>query len=207
MVHNGGYNHGLFRGVIMVGPSDLLSFNLSTFVEQQSGYTSPITSISKGKHQGFYDYLLEQTNCSSGHNWHTRLDCLRHADYNVLKAAIDSTPSLFSDRGLNLTWGPSFGGGFLTESLKTSIRKGRYAKVPILAGDVDDEGTIFSVALLSITQVPNVMERRTKQLTGHPFTARTTDSWISCANCEYFSFPTCHHAYLKYCPFQLVWRS
>ena len=60
---------------------------------------------------------------------------------------------MFSDRGLNLTWGLSFGGGFLTESLKKSIREGRYAKVPIIAGDVDDEGTLFSVALLNITYV------------------------------------------------------
>ena len=48
---------------------------------------------------------------------------------------------MFSPNGLDLTWGISIDGDLVKESLMQYIRDGTYAKVPVLGGQVDDEGT------------------------------------------------------------------
>ena len=69
------------------------------------------------------------------------LECLRAAPYATLTDAINATPPLFSPNGLDVTWCISIDGELVQKSLMQSVSEGRYAKVPILGGDVDDEGT------------------------------------------------------------------
>ena len=90
------------------------------------------------KYQAIYDQLVQSTGCTSASD---TLECLRAAPYATLADAIDNTVSLFSPNGLDLTWGISIDGELVQKSLNQYVNEGCYAKVPILGGQVDDEGT------------------------------------------------------------------
>jgi len=69
------------------------------------------------------------------------LECLRAAPYAALEDGINTTPGLFSPNGLDLTWSISIDGDLVKKSLMQYVRDGSYARIPILGGQVDDEGT------------------------------------------------------------------
>jgi acetylcholinesterase len=69
------------------------------------------------------------------------LECLRAAPYATLKDAINTTPPFLSPNGLDLTWSISIDGELIKKSLQQYINEGCYAMIPILGGQVDDEGT------------------------------------------------------------------
>lgn len=88
--------------------------------------------------QRYYDYLVQKTECSSASS---TLDCLRQLPAQTLLDVVNTTPAQFSPHALNFTWSLSVDGVLLNKTLKESIRLGQYAKVPLLGGQVDDEGT------------------------------------------------------------------
>ena len=69
------------------------------------------------------------------------LECLRTAPYTTLIDAVNTTPAVFSSNGLDLTWRISIDGDLMKKSVRQYINEGSYARVPILGGLVDDEGT------------------------------------------------------------------
>ncbi|TBU41183.1 alpha/beta-hydrolase [Dichomitus squalens] len=130
LVTNGGNTEGLFRAAFM-----------------QSGSPIPIGDITEG--QIVYDQLVEVTLCSGAAD---TLQCLREVPYEVLKAAIDNTPGLFSYQpALNEVWIPRADGKFLVDTPQRLVLQGSVAKVPFVTGDCDDEGTLFSLTTLNVT--------------------------------------------------------
>ncbi|KAJ3848967.1 Alpha/Beta hydrolase protein [Lentinula lateritia] len=129
MVSNGGNTEGLFRAAFM-----------------QSGSPIPVGDITDG--QAYYDTLVEATGCSESSD---TLDCLRGVDYTVLKAAVDATPGIFAYQSLNLAWLPRADGVFLTDDPQVLVQQGQVSAIPIVSGDCDDEGTLFSLASLNVT--------------------------------------------------------
>jgi acetylcholinesterase len=129
MVANGGNPEGLFRAAFM-----------------QSGSPIPAGDITLG--QPYYDFLVERTNCSGSSD---TLGCLRTAPYDKLKAAMLSTPSLYSYSSLALTWMPRVDGVFLVDDPPKLVQQGKVARIPVVSGDCDDEGTLFSLTQLNVT--------------------------------------------------------
>ncbi|KAJ3729396.1 Alpha/Beta hydrolase protein [Lentinula raphanica] len=129
MVTNGGDTEGLFRAAFM-----------------QSGSPIPVGDITDG--QIYYDELVEATGCSGSDD---TLNCLRGVDYSVLKAAVDATPGIFAYQSLNLAWLPRADGVFLSDDPQKLVQQGQVATIPIVSGDCDDEGTLFSLASLNDT--------------------------------------------------------
>ncbi|KAJ3988381.1 Alpha/Beta hydrolase protein [Lentinula detonsa] len=129
MVTNGGNTEGLFRAAFM-----------------QSGSPIPVGDITDG--QAYYDDLVEATGCSGSGD---TLNCLRGVDYSVLKAAVDATPGIFAYQALNLAWLPRADGVFLTDDPQKLVQQGQVAAIPIVNGDCDDEGTLFSLSSLNDT--------------------------------------------------------
>jgi acetylcholinesterase len=82
--------------------------------------------------------LVQFTGCDSAPD---TLECLRAVPYATLADVVNNTPSFFSPNGLDLTWAPSIDGEFLQKSLNDYFNAGSYARIPILGGQVDDEGT------------------------------------------------------------------
>ncbi|KAH9175630.1 carotenoid ester lipase precursor [Lactarius sanguifluus] len=129
MLANGGNTEGLFRAAFM-----------------QSGSPTPVGDITNG--QQYYDFLVARTNCTGSPD---TLVCLRAAPYEALQAAMDSTPALFSYQSLALAWQPRADGVFLTDNPQKLVQQGKVAKIPFVAGECDDEGTLFSLSNANIT--------------------------------------------------------
>ena len=84
MLTNGGNTENLFHGAFM-----------------QSGAPIPAGDISNG--QAEYDALVQETSCEDAED---TLACLRNVEYEVLKAAVDKSPSImgYQVKGAPLSW-------------------------------------------------------------------------------------------------------
>ncbi|KAH8981886.1 carotenoid ester lipase precursor [Lactarius akahatsu] len=129
MITNKGNNENLFRGGVM-----------------QSGGPIPVGDIENG--QRYYDFMVEKTGCKGRAD---TLDCLRKVPYATYKKAMDESPNMFSYQALMLAWLPRVDGVFLTEPPQHSVIRGNVANVPIITGNCDDEGSLFSFSSKNVT--------------------------------------------------------
>jgi len=107
----------------------------------ESSITSPMEATNSNKNNYYYNYLVQQTNCTASKS---TLECLRKVPSATLLDAVNTTPAMFSPNSMNFTWFQSVDNVLFNKSLKEYIREGQYAKVPVLAGGNDDDGTVFS---------------------------------------------------------------
>ncbi|PPQ70409.1 hypothetical protein CVT26_013826 [Gymnopilus dilepis] len=130
MLAFGGSNGHLFRGACM-----------------QSGSPIAFGSIESG--QEFYDALVVDTGCTHAKD---TLRCLRAVPFNTLRNAVNKSPSISNITSLRLAWGPRVDGIFLEDDPLKLIASGKVARVPVVSGDEDDEGTVFSLVQGNVTQ-------------------------------------------------------
>lgn len=128
LVANEGNPEGLFRGAIM-----------------QSGAPLPMGGVTLG--QKHYDDLVIRTSCLHVED---TLDCLRHAPYETLKAAIGTSMGIFDYTSMALSWIPRPDGTFIQSSPVDMLQDGRVARVPVINGVVNDEATLFTLSLSGI---------------------------------------------------------
>ena len=134
---NGGDNtyngKPLFRGAIM-----------------DSGSIVPAENVTTSKAQTVYNTVVRAAGCASSSD---TLACLRSVDYTTFLNAANSVPGIFSYRSLDLSYlpRPDPNSNFFSLSPDISISNGAYAKVPIIIGDQEDEGTLFSLVQSNIT--------------------------------------------------------
>ncbi|KJA20079.1 hypothetical protein HYPSUDRAFT_204126 [Hypholoma sublateritium FD-334 SS-4] len=100
----------------------------------QSGAAIPVGSILNGQAQ--FDALISAVGCDGALD---ELRCLRAVELPQLRPIVDATDAIFSETH------PSADGTFLTDNPQRLVRDGKIADVPIVAGNVDDEGTLFSI--------------------------------------------------------------
>ncbi|KAG6846275.1 hypothetical protein H0H93_014922, partial [Arthromyces matolae] len=129
MIANNGDVGGLFRAAFM-----------------QSGSPIPVGPLENA--QKYYDALVSATGCSSAAD---TLECLRQVPYSTLKAAVNKSPGIFAYQSLSLAWLPREDGVFLTENPQQLVLDGKVANIPFITGDCDDEGTLFSLSNLNVT--------------------------------------------------------
>jgi carboxylesterase type B len=128
------YNGGkLFRGAIM-----------------NSGSIIPATDVRSPKPQAIYNAVVSAGGCAGQPD---TLSCLRGLPYDRFQRAVTSVPGLFSYRSVDLAYlpRPDSGDNFFPESPETSVAAGRFARVPVIVGDQEDEGTLFSLVQSNIT--------------------------------------------------------
>ncbi|TCD60885.1 hypothetical protein EIP91_009376 [Steccherinum ochraceum] len=130
LVANDGDTGGLFRGAFM-----------------ESGSPLPVGDVTEG--QPLYDTIVAQVGCTGSSD---TLECLRQAPFDRLKAAMDASPSLFdATAGEVFAWAPRADGAYITDCPQELVLQGKVARIPVVNGDCDDEGTIFGVASLNVT--------------------------------------------------------
>ncbi|KAI0041130.1 carotenoid ester lipase precursor [Auriscalpium vulgare] len=129
LVTNGGNTEGLFRGAFM-----------------QSGSPIPVGPVAEG--QPFYDALVANASCAAAKD---TLQCLRKAPIDRLRTAINASPSSFGFHSLNLAWEPRVDGVFLKDDPQTLVLRNSVANVPLVSGDCDDEGTLFTLSSTNLT--------------------------------------------------------
>ncbi|KAF7373914.1 Carboxylic ester hydrolase [Mycena sanguinolenta] len=119
----------LFRGAFMV-----------------SGPPGPAPTVADG--QPYYDQLVIANNCTAASD---TLDCLKRVPFDDFMATVNRTADFFSYRSLSLVWRPRVDGDVLVRNPPLSVAQGDFAKIPILSGDCDDEGTLFALSSTNAT--------------------------------------------------------
>ncbi|KAJ6529373.1 sterol esterase [Mycena capillaripes] len=109
---------------------------------------SPITTRTVADGQSDYDALVSANNCSDSKD---TLECLRRVPLDAFTATVDNTTNVFSFSSMNIIWRPRVDGDVIVQDPLVSVAEGKYAKVPIVTGDADDEGTDFSLSNTNIT--------------------------------------------------------
>ncbi|KAG9515421.1 lipase 3 precursor, partial [Aureobasidium melanogenum] len=143
-VINGGDNtykgQPLFRGGIM-----------------DSGSILPAEPVTAPKAQAVFDAVAKNAGCNSTADV---LDCLRALPYEQYLAAANSMPGFLSYSSNNLAYlpRPDPSNNFYNVSPEISFSKGAYAKVPIIIGDQEDEGTIFALPQVNISTNAQLIE-------------------------------------------------
>jgi len=64
---------------------------------------------------------------------------------------MDLSPDFFAYQGLDLAYLPRVDGVFLTEPPQYSVLRGHVASVPMITGNCDDEGSLFSLGSLNVS--------------------------------------------------------
>ena len=86
------------------------------------------------------------------------LACLREVDYTTFLNAANSVPGILSYYTVNLSYLPRPDGTVLTQSPDVLVQSGKYAKVPFIVGDQEDEGTLFGLFTSNISTTEQVSE-------------------------------------------------
>ncbi|KAK1572875.1 Alpha/Beta hydrolase protein [Colletotrichum navitas] len=102
------------------------------------------------KAQAVFDTVVEAANCSA-HPTLDKVACLRETDYQKFLAATNSVPIFMSYSALALSYMPRPDGKILTASGEALAKAGKIARVPIIVGNMEDEGTISSIFQANIT--------------------------------------------------------
>ncbi|KAJ5563798.1 secreted lipase [Penicillium frequentans] len=128
----------LFRGAIM-----------------DSGSVVPADSVDGAKGQAVYDAVVKEGGCSEAAD---TLECLRGLDYTTFLNAANSVPGILSYNSIALSYLPRPDGTVLTDSPEVLVADGKYASVPFIIGDQEDEGTIFALFQSSIITETEVVD-------------------------------------------------
>ncbi|WAO96896.1 Carboxylic ester hydrolase [Fusarium falciforme] len=132
IINNGNIN-GLFRGIIL-----------------SSGSMIPALSYDSPKAQEVYDTVASRAGCGQSSN---SLECLRKVDAKKLQAAGYSLNMEFRYLGGNTPYfpRPDSSDSFYSTSADVAVATGKYGKVPVLSGNVEDEGTLFALTQSNVT--------------------------------------------------------
>jgi carboxylesterase type B len=118
--HNGNNGKPLFRAAIM-----------------DSGSIVPADAVDCPKAQTVYNTVVANAGCSTASS---TLDCLRSVDYDTFLGATNSVPGILSYSSVALSYLPRPDGTAITLSPEVLVSQGKYAKVPLIVGDQEDEG-------------------------------------------------------------------
>lgn len=113
-----------------------------------SGSVAPADPVDCPKGQTVYNTVVANAGCSSASD---TLACLRGVDYTTFLNAANSVPGILGYSSVALSYLPRPDGKTLTDSPENLIAAGKYAKVPFIIGDQEDEGTIFALFQSNIT--------------------------------------------------------
>ncbi|KAI5366311.1 Putative carboxylesterase, type B, carboxylesterase type B, active, alpha/Beta hydrolase [Septoria linicola] len=115
-----------------------------------SGSIIPAAPVTGVKSNAVYNTVVQQAGCSSAAN---RLACLRALPYEAFLNAVNSVPSIFSYQSVDLAYlpRPDSSDNFFAQSPEIAVNTNRFARVPIIVGDQEDEGTLFSLVQVNVT--------------------------------------------------------
>lgn len=107
-----------------------------------SGSLTPTQPIDGAKAQEIFNTVAEAAGCGSDSS---KLECLRGVDYETFLNASNSVPTYLTYSSLAFNFAPRPDGKVLTASPEVLAQTGKYAKVPLIIGNQENEGTVFSL--------------------------------------------------------------
>jgi carboxylesterase type B len=111
----------LFRGAIM-----------------SSGSITPTEPVNGVKAQSIFNTVVEAAGCASAAD-SAKLECLRGVDYETFQNASNSVPAYLGYDSLAFSYAPRQDGRILTASPEVLAEKGKYAAVPMIIGNQENE--------------------------------------------------------------------
>lgn len=124
LVANNGDNEGLFRGAVGI-----------------SG--GPLKVDPPSRQQPLFNDMAQYVGCGDAAD---KIACLREAPYELLYAHMNTINNfLVGFRSLASAWTVRPDGKFIADSPDKLVAAGKIANVPIMYGDMRDEGTLFSL--------------------------------------------------------------
>lgn len=149
---------GESAGAISVCDHTLINYGDNTYKGQalfrgaimDSGSIIGATNTTSPKPQAVFDTVVEAAGCTDATD---KVACLRALSYDDFLTAVTSVPGLFSYSSLNLEYlpRPDPSNSFFPLSPDTAVLTGQFAKVPVIIGDQQDEGTLFSLVQSNIS--------------------------------------------------------
>ncbi|CAE7032864.1 hypothetical protein CFE70_004705 [Pyrenophora teres f. teres 0-1] len=118
-----------------------------------SGSVVPADPVDCPKGQAIYDRVVEVAGCSGASD---TLACLRTVPYTKFLNAANTVPGLLSYFTVNLSYLPRPDGKTLTASPDALAKAGKFAKVPFIVGNQEDEGTLFGLFTANLTTTSEV---------------------------------------------------
>ncbi|KAL1404960.1 hypothetical protein Q8F55_008572 [Vanrija albida] len=107
-----------------------------------SGSIVPAQSSTSNKAQSIYDKVVSATSCAGKPD---TLNCLRQLPYKEFFDAANSVPTAVGFDSIALSYLPRPDGKWITGSTDDLLFAQKFADVPFIIGDQEDEGTIFSL--------------------------------------------------------------
>ncbi|ODQ82104.1 hypothetical protein BABINDRAFT_33070 [Babjeviella inositovora NRRL Y-12698] len=131
----------------------------------QSGSVLPSDDIDSAYPQQIFDAVANAGGCGTASD---KLACLRGLSYTDMQAASNSVPAMFSYLSLKLSYIPRLDGGFIPYQPMQMVADGKYARIPYIIGDQNDEGTVFSLSSLNVTTDADATAYFKNMLSGIP---------------------------------------
>lgn len=107
-----------------------------------SGSIAPAQPIDSPKAQAIYNRVVSNSPCAGQAD---TLNCLRGLPYADFLKAANSVPSMLSYSAVALSYLPRPDGKVLTQSTDVLAQQNKYAAVPMIIGNQEDEGTLFAL--------------------------------------------------------------
>ncbi|ROW08554.1 hypothetical protein VPNG_06212 [Cytospora leucostoma] len=120
-----------------------------------SGSITPTEPVDGPKAQVIYDKVVETAGCQSADD---TLQCLRELPYEDYLNAANSVPGFLGYQSVALSYLPRPDGTVLPDTPDVLAQTGQYAAVPMIIGDQEDEGTIFSLFTSNVTTNEELIE-------------------------------------------------
>lgn len=120
-----------------------------------SGSIIPADAVDCPKGQVVYDTVVDTANCTSAND---TLECLRELPYETFLDAVNSVPGFLGYHSVALSYLPRPDGTALTDSPDVLAKNGQYAAVPMIIGDQEDEGTLFSLFTANLTTNDDLLQ-------------------------------------------------
>lgn len=99
--------------------------------------------------------MVETAGCAAAND---TLECLRGLSYEDFLGAANSVPGFISYHSVALSYLPRPDGTVLPDSPDVLAKSGRYAAVPMIIGDQEDEGTLFALFTSNVTTSADLLE-------------------------------------------------
>ncbi|KAF9890631.1 hypothetical protein FE257_005762 [Aspergillus nanangensis] len=113
-----------------------------------SGSMLPAERLDSDRAQAIYSQVVETAGCAGSSD---TLECLRSLDYIDFLNAVSAPSGLLSYTGIALSYLPRPDGTVLPDIPNVLIQQGKYAPIPFIVGDQEDEGTLFALFQSNLT--------------------------------------------------------
>jgi triacylglycerol lipase len=120
-----------------------------------SGSVVPADPLDSVKGNTIYDQVVREAGCANAAD---TLQCLREVDFDTFQRAATAPPGIFDYQSVALSYLPRPDGRTLTQSPALLAQSGKFAKVPYIIGDQEDEGTLFALVQANLTTTKDVVD-------------------------------------------------